>query len=199
MIRIDQKQSGFALLISILVIGVIVAVTLAIVELSLKQLELSVDSRDSEVAFHAANAGMECAQRARRISSSTIEAGNDFTVECFETSAVAGSRDDVHIRSGASNGEVHRHVALLDWDSGTEARCSEINMISIMADTGAIVIGSNSDNADSLQRLIPNYPAHSKSCAAGARCTIASVSGYSSTCAQRNGVGTLKREILLEF
>ena len=53
---LQNKQSGIALLMTIMVLGVVLSVTLAIVELSLQHLALSVDFKDSEIAFHAANA-----------------------------------------------------------------------------------------------------------------------------------------------
>ena len=71
-----QKNAGIALLMTVMVLSVVLSVTLAIVELTLQQLALSVDSRDSEVAFHAANAGLECARYTRRNASTTFEGGS---------------------------------------------------------------------------------------------------------------------------
>ncbi len=192
MTQIKKPQSGFALLITLLVVSVVIAVTLSIVELTLKQLELSVDSRDAEVAFHAASAGMECAQRTRRISSSTIETGNNFTLRCFEL-----TRNMTNALSGVSNldsvnGDVYRYQTNIDWGAGVNAKCTEIDIITIVAETGATTAGG-------LSAQIPNYTSNTKSCARGARCTIVSVSGYSAACSQTGALGTLKREILLEF
>jgi hypothetical protein len=41
-------------------VAVVVSITLAVIELTIKQLNLTVTAKDSEIAFHAANAGIEC-------------------------------------------------------------------------------------------------------------------------------------------
>ena len=193
MTQIKKPQSGFALLITLLVVSVVIAVTLSIVELTLKQLELSVDSRDAEIAFHAASAGMECAQRTRRVSSTTIELGNNLNLNCFGITAnnITSNLDGV-TELNTSNGDVFRYKTSMDWGAGVNAKCTEIDIITIVANTG-------NTRAGNLQQQIPNYPTNIKTCAEGARCTIASVAGYSASCAQKGALGTLKREILLEF
>jgi len=194
MIQIKKTASGFALLITLLVIGVVIAVTLAILELSLKQLQLSVNSRDSEIAFHAANAGLECAQRTRRIASTTIEAGGSLTFRCFGVtrSGVLNNLDGITMSTPPVRGDVRRYQADIQWGVGLDARCSEIDMLTIVASSGAVT-------ATGILAQIPSYGTNSKTCAQGARCTIIAVAGYSSTCANKGQMSTLKREILLEF
>src|SRR6056297_3030355 len=72
-----QSQSGFALLVSLIVVSVVVSVGLVLLDVTIKQLRLSSNSTDSEIAFHAANAGMECAQFWRRDLSDAIQ-GDQF-------------------------------------------------------------------------------------------------------------------------
>lgn len=192
MTQSNKSQSGFALLITLLVISIVIAVTLSIIELSLKQLELAVDSRDAEIAFHAASAGLECSQRARRFSSASIELGNNFTLQCFGVTKTMSNNLNGITELDTSNGDVFRYTTSIDWGSGIDARCSDVDIITIVANTG-------NTRASNLKAQIPNYPSNTKSCAAGARCTIASVAGYSARCADKGALGTLKREILLEF
>jgi Tfp pilus assembly protein PilX len=70
-----EKQAGFALLISLLVVGVVISVGLSILDLSIKQVRLASNATESEKAFHAANAGIECARYWRRVLSMQIEDG----------------------------------------------------------------------------------------------------------------------------
>jgi len=204
LININKKR-GFALLITLLVVSVVISVTLAIVELSMKHLELSVNSRDSEVAFAAANAGLECAQRIRHSASSTIESGATTSFDCFEQTinvvkevslgfAVAGDPD---------YGKVFRYKKSIGWGSGasgTNDRCSEIDIVAMVTENGAagdLVIGGTGTN--SLKNKFSGYENDTKSCGPGGRCTLASVRGYSANCANKTKSGTLMREILLEF
>lgn len=193
MTQIKNQKNGFALLITLLTVSVIIAVTLAILELSLKQLSLSVDSRDSEIAFQAANAGLECAQRSRRVSSTTIETGGAFTIRCFGTSqAVTNNLAGITMTTPLTNGSIYRYQADIQWGTGVGTRCSEIDMITLIATNGSVT-------ASGLLAQIPTYSSNTKTCTTGGRCTIAAVAGYNTPCSQKGALGTLKREILLEF
>jgi hypothetical protein len=194
-----SRQQGFALLITLLSVGVIVSATLAIVELSRLQLRLSVDSRDAEVAFSAANAAKECAQYIRTTASSTISNGNNITSSCFGTNFNASRVNTLTFPVTGSGGvnNVYQYGYRVTWggDSGFP-RCSEVTMIVVYANTNDVVIGST---ASPLRRVISNYRNPSMTCVRGSECTIIAAAGYNSTCNQRNNAGVLKREVLLEF
>ena len=193
----NKQQSGFALLITILVLSVIVAVTLAIVELSLKQLKLSVDSTDSEIAFHAANAGLECARYTRRKESDAFEAGTDVVFNCFGSSVTVKKGTLGGIVTNPNPAPVYRYRRDIDWGTAPNQRCTSMDIISIVADSEITIGGPLSQ---SLKRLITGYDAaDTKICYAGERCTIMSVIGYSSVCSATSSLGVLKREILLEL
>ncbi len=197
MTRIKQ-QSGFALLITILVLSVVVSVTLAIVELSLKQLKLSVDSTDSEIAFHAANAGLECAQFSRREESNNFETGAAVQINCFgsNTSVSASSLGTMPISPALdANRQAYRYRHNITWGTTPNVRCSSIDIFTMVA-TSTFTVGTAST---SLSNYINGYETSTKTCAAGERCTIMSVIGYSSACNATSTPGVLKREILLEL
>lgn len=205
-LRNTKKLSspGFALLITLIVVTVVVSVTLAIVELSLKQLELSVDSVDSELAFQAANAGLECARFTRKTYSDEFETGNDVTFDCFNNSNGAIPQATSNGFIDNSKGEVYRYEDLITWGSPTTVppseRCSEMRVISMVVpatSTGPLIIGGL--GVDSLKTKLPGYPLDTATCDVGGFCTIASVTGYSSNCADKNLPSTRRREILLEF
>jgi len=56
-----NSLTGFTLLISSLIASLMLVVGLAVFNITFKELRLSSTSRDSQVAFYAADTGMECA------------------------------------------------------------------------------------------------------------------------------------------
>ncbi len=55
------KKRGFAMLFSVLISSLLVVVGLSIFNITLKELTISTSGRESQIAFYAANSGMECA------------------------------------------------------------------------------------------------------------------------------------------
>jgi Tfp pilus assembly protein PilX len=197
-----KTESGFALLITLMVVSVVVSVTLAIVELSIKQLELSVDSTDSELAFQAANAGLECARFTRKDKSSDFESGAPIDFSCFEESEndvlsdVPSLLPRVNI---TAHGDVYWYETELSWGGN---RCSQMRIVSMVTDSDAPPAGITIGSAGSpLSNYLPGYPEDTKTCGPGGRCTVVSVTGHSSDCDPANltKVSTRSREILLEF
>ena len=58
---IRKKHNGFALLYAVLISSILLAIGLAIFNLTIKELLLSSLGRDSQFAFYAADTGAECA------------------------------------------------------------------------------------------------------------------------------------------
>jgi hypothetical protein len=197
-IKFKKQEPGFALLITILVLSVVVAVTLAIVELSIKQLKLSVDSTDSEIAFHAANAGLECARYTRRKESANFEAGSNVTFNCFGNNEVVARQASLGLSATGigPDGAVYRYKQDIEWGTAPNERCTSMDIIAMIATTTVTLGGAGSN---SLTTKINGYENDTKDCVAGERCTIMSVTGYSSPCTATSSAGTLRREILLEL
>jgi Tfp pilus assembly protein PilV len=194
MIQTKHNQTGFALLMTLLVVAVVVSITLAVIELSIKQLSLSVTAKDSEIAFHAANAGMECIRYARRAASSSLETGvNSVGFDCFEQNQDLNRQAHSLIENGG-DGEIYRYRGEVTW--GTGDRCSVIDMV--------VMVVPDTEVADmeipDLFEVFTGYPqTETKTCSPGARCTVAEVIGFNRSCADKTLPGTVRREILLEF
>lgn len=60
MISMKQKNKGFAMLFTVLVISVIMAIALGISDLTFKQTLLSNLTKNSQLAFYQADSGAEC-------------------------------------------------------------------------------------------------------------------------------------------
>lgn len=188
--KITNKQSGFALLMALIVVGVVVSVGLTILDLTIKQLNLSTNSKNSEVSLHAANAGLECAQYWRFKEATKFEEGQDMTINCFTKS----STDSSVVDHGTGSDHVYEYDFKFDWGDAGYLRCSQIKML--------VFVSSNDSSGitlSNISNLVPGYPSGTeKKCDAGGRCTVVSVQGYDKTCANVGSYGTIQREVLLE-
>ena len=205
-----SSQAGFALLVSLIVVSVVVSVGLALLDVTIKQLRLSSNSTDSEIAFHAANAGVECAQYWRRESSDTIQ-GDQFAslevdpggslsgvLNCFDVNDEAGAYRDDRTVPMSGDGEVVFYQYEFSWANDT--RCSEIDMLVVATD----IFSSDDSRVDyddiSAADVLPGYPTgQDLECQAGSFCTVISAKGYNRGCAQKNSFGTVQRDVLLEL
>lgn len=188
-----RTESGFALLITLIVVGVVLSVGLAILDLSIKQVQLSTNAKESERAFHAANAGTECARFWRRSLSNEMEAGQDINPTCFNEATFGNVRDNP-APGVDGDGEVHSYSYSFTWGVD-DPRCTEI--ITIVASSSPLSAGVTTTN---MTTLVPGYPrGDAVHCEPGAKCTVVSVKGYNRTCATVTGYGTVQREVLLEF
>ncbi len=188
-----QKESGFALLISLIVVGVVISIGLSVLDLTIKQVRLSTNAKESELAFHAANAGMECARYWRRASSSQMEVGDPISPECFNTSPDTNTIDAT-VPTYVGDGESFLYSYEFTW-GGASPRCTQIN--TVVASSSAIGVGVTTTN---MTALIPGYPnGTDKFCEPGARCSTISVRGYNRPCNTATGYGVVQREVLLQF
>ncbi|MEZ4195380.1 MAG: pilus assembly PilX N-terminal domain-containing protein [Candidatus Paceibacterota bacterium] len=189
-----KPKNGFALLMTLIVVSVVITIGLTILDLTIKQLKLSTNSKDSENAFHATNAGIECARYWRLKEKDAFEAvppdPDGVSIECFDANAVT-----TEVSEELSVG-VYKHDFELTWGSGSD-RCSKVSMITFSSNT--------TDPATSLtniQSYLPSYPNNTKTCDPGGRCTIISVQGYNKPCpgsGEEFPIGTIQREVLLEL
>ncbi len=57
----NRHQPGFVLLFAVLLVSVVLAISLVLFNITLRQLVLSTTSRDSQLAYYASYAGLDCA------------------------------------------------------------------------------------------------------------------------------------------
>lgn len=183
-------EQGFALLMTLIVVTVVISIGLSVLDLSIKQIRLSTNARDSEVAFHAANAGMECARYTRRANSNAMENGSAISPVCFSASP---SPNDVTEILNTAAGEVFKYEYGFTW-GGSATRCSQITTLvaSSSPSGGGLTIPNMTDH-------VPGFPSDTKTCGEGERCTVVSVRGYNKPCNSVSSYGTVQREVLLQF
>ena len=59
--KIPAGQKGMTLFIAIAIMGILLLIMFAVVNISIKATQFASSGRDSQFAFYAADAGMECA------------------------------------------------------------------------------------------------------------------------------------------
>ncbi len=188
-----NNESGFALLLTLIVVGVVISIGLSMLDLSLKQIRLSTNSKESETAFHAANAGMECAKYWRRAASTSMELGQAITPDCFGGTLNSNTVSQLTVADVTGNGEVFQYQYEFTW--GVDASCTQIN--TLVASSTILGLGVTTTN---MTTHIPGFPdGNDKYCEAGARCTVVSVRGYNRPCNTATGFGTVQREVLLQY
>lgn len=182
-----KSESGFALLMTLIVASVVISIGLSVLDLSIKQARLASTAKESEVSFHAANAGMECGRYWRRAASSTMERGQAINPVCFSVTP------SINTVAQVSTG-VFLYNYAFTW-GGVDQRCTQITtLVASSTAPGPNVVINN------MKSMVPGYPdGNTKTCIAGERCSVVSVRGYNRPCSTATGYGTVQREVLLQF
>lgn len=127
-----QSQRGFALLIAVIFMSVMLAFGLALGSLSYKQQVLASSSVQSQYAFYAADAGLECALYADQGSSSGSLFAHPGTVEQPPSAPVMTCDGISAISSNIASYDVDQWFVIterlsLDSDTAT-SRCADITV-----------------------------------------------------------------------
>ena len=201
-----KQETGFALLMTLIVVGVVLSVGLSMLDLALKQVRLSSNAKDSEIAFHATNAGLECAQYWRLIEKENMEIGANISPQCFGVNPYSGSyklnepEPTVQPITGVTDVDLDAdlYTYSFQWGGTGAERCTKINTLvasSSVSNPGNLII----EMAD-MRSMFPGYPATTDfECDPGSQCTVISVKGYNKPCGSIGGYGVVEREILLQF
>jgi len=201
MSHLRQNNQGFALLLAIVVSSVLLAIGLSMLTITTKQLTLSSTARESEIAFQAAAAGMECVRFQRRNQASvyTTENANAPSITCFTETDTGGGAQSWVI-DGDPDGFVNKFNYRLSWGSGSQSRCSELDLYVMVGETGTVRHNFQaSDNITSFGLNSANNDGR-KDCLNGDTCTVAVTRGYNKSCADVDaGLATVQRELTAQF
>ena len=176
-------QSGFALLITILVISVVLAVGISLLNITVKQINLSITGRDSEVAFSAAQAGIECAQiilnqNIDYVSGSALPG----TVDCI------GGSGTLTRTENDPQANVDRYTHQQSWDVDDEAGddvCTDFDIYVIDATGGDETV------------TFSNQGIETYTCDNGDVCAAVFSRGYNRACGELDSLRTVQREITI--
>lgn len=184
-----QHQKGFALLLALIVSSVVLAIGLVILEISINQINLSATARESEIAFQAAHAGIDCIWywRNEEATSFTADSGGAPSIQCFNTSPITTAVPTT-LESG-SDGHARAFEYTFEW--GDPIRCTVVDAYVINAYGGdmSLNFANEAIGDDGV-----------KDCNEGNVCTVLIAGGYNRACDEvGTGVFSVQREIVVEF
>ncbi len=179
----QSTQSGFALILSLIVSSVALAIGLSLLDITIKQLTLGSTTRESEVAFQTAAAGMNCLQYARNQQPTVSQTNNaSFQINCLGVTMDFTDSDAATSWRQVFSGQV-------DWTVATgKDVCIEYDMVVIDATGGQRTYTLSSTG-------------QTKTCQSGDICTYALSRGHNLDCSTINGasVFAVQRELTAEF
>lgn len=179
------NQSGFALLLTLVVVSVVLAIGLSLLNITLKQFTLSSTARDSEIAFHAANTGLECMQFHRKVPSTRtdlLNGGSAPTLQCAGVNPT--SKTTNHVTYSSS-----RYVYNYQYKHTVGNTCIETSMYLL----------DMSNSSSGLSNYAVNEGLETLSCSAGLVCTTIFSRGYNRSCNDLNSIRVVQRELTIQF
>ena len=187
MVNRHVQHKGITLLIALVLMGVFLGIGSALLSVSLKQFQLANILLTSEIAFQAANAGMECiVQKDFTLQSFDIETSGPArakvgTITCTGNSDADGDSAPTSA-DGVSSGE--EQLFEFSWGSNPEV-CSQVSIYKFYHDTNPMPLMING---------IDVRPG--RSCPAKSVCTVVQGRGYNVAC---NIVGTRSNVVEREY
>lgn len=198
-----NNNSGFALLLTLVIVSIILAVGLTLLQITMKQLSLSAVARESEIAFYAASTGIECMQYWRSFPPTRAALLKE------EWDGVAYDPDEpVYLQCADSSPVTYEEITSMIDDNvygykysynlsynplvTTDDTCVETSMylIDLRAETSPVV-EDISDLNEGLEEI---------SCDEGTVCTTIFSRGYNRPCGYGlNTIFTVQRELTIEY
>ncbi len=186
----NTVDRGFALLITLVVVSVVLAIGLSLLFVTTRQYVLAVMAIESEKAFQAGQIGMECLRYWRNQPEVVAEFLRDGTypnpLEC------AGVSSAVVESSGTPFSDGHwLYYYLYSFDlSGDRCIQPAIYIADLRNYTG---------DEEVLELTISGEGLSTINCAAGTVCTAIFSRGYNRPCDQLDSIYAIQREITIQF
>lgn len=184
--KLHSGEQGFALLLTLIVVSVVLAIGLSLLSITLKQFTLSSTARDSEMAIHAANSGLECMQYHRgRPATRTdlLNGGAGPSLSCAGSSPIYSATD--HYINAGANEYVYNYIYRYNLDATT---CVETSMYLIDARTSPDEVTYEAD--EGLETL---------TCTNGVVCTTIFSRGFNRSCSSINSIRVVQRELTIQY
>lgn len=190
-IHTKSNERGFTLLLAAIISIVILTIGLTILSTSLKQFILSDVALESERAFHAAYAGVECAQFWNVDDVWDVGAPNR-TIRCMEQTAVTAPAS---VTNTYNADEVK--TVRFDWTNAASYNASAATAYTYEMCTELTVYKYYDPSVTTNMSMLP--PGFSQVCSIGVECTVVMSRGYNQSCASINSIRTVEREITVRF
>lgn len=191
--RSKTNQDGITLLVTLLLMGIFLGISASLLNITLKQFQLSGITAASEIAFQAANAGMECVlYYDKKTDGSEFSVPDDETeqaaadapsIKCMDNPGNVSSDDSTNGSYTDPNEGNGRAVSggeqKFQFDWGEPEVCSEVSIYKFSdadEDLDILVYGVD------MRPDRNGSPAGSGDCEAGAVCTVVQARGYNVPC-----------------
>jgi len=181
-----QKQEGITLFVTLVLMGVLLGVSASLLNITLKQYQLAGVSYASEIAFQAANAGMECALYHDWVNNSFDVPGNDtdqinpVEIDCFG----AGNYEDENGPSKSSEEQKFEFTFSSNSSDSNDDVCTEFSVYKFYSDSGDVAVTIDGDLYKDVD------------CKEGSECTVVQSRGYNVIC---DDIGTAARVVEREY
>jgi hypothetical protein len=181
-------KNGLALLITMLLMSVLLGISTSLLNVTLKQYQLSGIARASEVAFHAANAGVECLSyhdltlAVAGVSKFDVPGDGSTAPEVLSISCMDNqvSSDVEPLNNGTiQSGEEQR----FEFEWGTPAVCTNVSIYKFHNDSGIEPV------------VAAGQTFRVGGCPQGSTCTVIRSRGYNTGCANLANPRTVEREL----
>ncbi|MFT5036527.1 MAG: hypothetical protein ACI9VM_000087 [Candidatus Azotimanducaceae bacterium] len=182
----QKNNSGFALLLTLIVVSVVLSIGLSLIDTTLKQLTLSGLGRDAEIAFHAAYAGAECAHYYRwRDASTLIGEAPPILGNCLSSS------DNVLGSYSSPETNVHLAQYAIDWGGSGSKKCTKIDLYLYDAFSQGVLVSHDI--------LTVGDQGEVEFCEANSVCTVIISRGYNRACTDLGSIRTVEQEVILQY
>lgn len=175
-----NRTDGFALLLTLIVVSVTLAIGLTLLNITVTQQKLSVTARDSERAFHAAQAGLDCATVARNDNEWVTDTPSAVNFTC------AGQTKSGTV-SSANGSRSHTYTQTFNWSDSGNQFCTEVDLIVLDATDGGYTQQFQGRGIDE------------KECPDNAICTVIFSRGYNTSCGNFSSDRVVQRELTAQF
>lgn len=187
-----KGEQGFALLITLVVVSVVLAIGLSLLFVTTKQYLLAVTANESEKAFQAAQIGLECMRYHRAQPTTRAKLLHEDTSGWPPPLACAGVVSNIinssPILSGGPSGV---------WMYKYQYRYTIDNSC---IDTSLYIADYRESNSSQAYNISGQSEGLTEvECNAGTLCTAIFARGYNRPCDQLDSILTIQREITVEY
>ena len=179
-VKINSKNDGMALLVTLLTVTVLIAISISMLNITLKQYQLSGITFTSEIAFQAASAGMECAQYLDFLHSVYDVGATRTLVQCFgvnSTPTFPNGDDNTNTLVDSGEGQ---HA---EYEWGNPQVCTHVSVYKFYDTSSSIPMDLPSGENMDIDR---NSDGNPDPCPQGSVCTVIQSRGYNVPCTSLN-------------
>jgi hypothetical protein len=187
--KYSTNQRGIALLITLLIMSVLLAVSSSLLNITLKQYQFSSIGLASEVSFQSANAGIECMLYHDYVNYPPTP-GNPGKFDIGQNKpaiACMGANDSVGGSAVIASGAAQNFR--FNW--GSPAVCTDVSIYKFFELGTTDGNATGPDMSTALRRA--------GNCAEDVTCTVIQSRGYNTACASLNTPRVIEREIVQRY